>query len=541
MRIPKLWLEPIQGYDPWRNSKAFTFDIKTANACCDFFPRYLTHGKGEWAGKPFELERWQKKYIGHLFGWKRSDGTRRYRKSFLYVPKKNGKTQLAAGVGIILMVADDEPGAEVYSASGDKDQAALIFEAGSYMVENKQELNELIRILPGYKLMKFDTTGSYWKVLSSEAKTKHGPNIHGLILDELHVFPNDELIDTLENGTAARTQPLTLALTTADYDRVSPCNDELEYAIKVRDGIIDDPYYLPALWITDPEADWTSEKTWKAANPNYDITVKKSYFEEKVKKAQEQPSKENSFKRLHLNIQTKQEHKWMDLQKWDASGQTLDPSELLGKPCFAGLDLSNTRDITAKALFFPDYCALLLKFWVPEFTAKQKLEYQIWHDQGYVNLCDGPVVDYEQVRTDLLDDSERYQVLGVGFDPYNAAQLSVKLADTDGLPMISFRQGFLSMSEPIKQMERLILTRSLVHFANPVLRWMISNADIKEDPAGNVKIVKPGKDSPKKVDGVVASVMAIGLSIAHKVEEESIFDSDPDAFAAAIKKIYNES
>ncbi len=517
MKIAKIWLEPIRGYDPWKNSAEFIFDPKTAKRVCDFFPEHFRHGKGEFARKPFILERWQRQIIGHLFGWKRKDGTRRYRQMFFYVPKKNGKTQLAAGIALVMLVADNEPGAEVYAASGDKDQATLIFEAGSYMVENDDSLNEEIKILPGYKLMKFEATQSYWKVLSSEAKTKHGPNVHCLILDELHVFRNDELIDTLQRGTISRRQPLTCYLTTADYSRPSPCNTLLSYAKKVRDGEVADPHFLPVIYETDPEADWTLESTWKAANPNYGVSVKRDYFVAEVARAKEEPSKENSFKRLHLNVQTKQEKKWMDMQEWDANGQVIEKSALLGKKCYAALDLASTTDIVAAGLYFPEYKAVLMMFWVPEKTAAKKLEYDIWHKDGYINISKGKVINYEEIRTWLNDMAELYDIQSIAYDPWNASQLAIKLSE-DGFQLVEFRQGYKSMNEPTKELEKLVLKHEIVHFGNPVLRWMIANAQTMEDPAGNVKLVKPGKDSPEKIDGAVCLVMLIGLAMVEKVE-----------------------
>lgn len=538
MKIPKIWTEPIQGYDPWHDSRDFTFDVKTAKRVCDFFPKHFRHGKGEFAGKPFILERWQKQIIGHLFGWKRKDGTRRYRKMFLYVPKKNGKTQLAAGIALIMLVADSEPGAEVYAASGDTDQAALIFEAGSYMVENDKMLDDNIEIRKGYRLMRFTATQSYWKVLSSEAKTKHGPNVHCLIFDELHVFTNDELIDTLQRGTINRRQPLTCYLTTADYAKPSPCNRLLSYAKKVRDGLIDDKHFMPVIYETDIDADWTKEETWKAANPNYGITVKRDYFAEAVKEAQEEPSKENSFKRLHLNIQTKQEKKWMQMQEWDASGQAINKEILFGKKCFASLDLSSVSDIVAACLYFPEYFAALLMFWVPEKTAKKKLEYEIWHKDGYIEIAKGQVIDYELVRAWLLEQRKTYNIQSVAYDPWNASQLALKLGDEDGFNMVEFRQGYKSMNEPTKELEKLVLQHKIVHFGNPVLRWMVANAQTSEDPAGNVKLVKPNKDSPEKIDGAVALVMGVGLSIAEKLQDDSVFDKDSKEFDKILKEVY---
>jgi len=521
LKIPRIWLEPIQGYDPWRNSDDFYFDVKAARACCKRFESFR-HMKGQWAGKPFVLEPHQRKIVGHMFGWKRkSDGTRRYREVLLYEPKKNGKTQLAAGVAIILLHDDGEPGAEVYCASGDIAQADIIFQAATYMVENNEELKDDIKILPGYKTMKFIDTQSYWKVLSSEAKTKHGPNVHGLIIDELHIFPNDNLIETLTAGTVSRLQPLTLYLTTADFAGPSVCNTMIDKARKIRDGVIDNPYFLPVIYETFPDKDdWKDPAVWKRVNPNYGISVQDSYFQGKFREALEDPSKENTFKRLHLNMQTEQERRWLKMEDWDSSGAIVDKKDLQGQECFGGLDLSSSQDITAFVLFFPTQCACLPFFWVPSKTAKKKLEYEVWARDGYVTVTEGSVINYDAVRAKIKELSGQYKIIDIGYDPWNASQIATQLADDDELPMMEFRQGYKSMNEPSKEVEKLVIQKKLVHFGNPVMRWMASNVQVAEDPAGNIKPTKAQKDSPKKIDGIVGLVMAVGLSMTVKIEEQ---------------------
>lgn len=525
MAIPKIWLEKLQGYDPWSNADEYFFESKTANRVCNFFESNFKHSKGEFAGQSFKLERWQKQILGHLFGWKRKDGTRRYRKAFIYVPRKNGKTTLISAIGLLMLVADSEPGAEIYSAAADTDQASLVFKEASNMVRQNKELDEEIRIYDGYKAMKFESTQSYWKVLSSEAGTKHGLNPHAYIIDEVHAQKNSELMEVLETGTGARRQPLGIYITTADYARPSACNTLLNYARKVRDGIIDDPSYFPVIYeaLIDTD-DWKDKEVWKRVNPNYGVSIKPEYLESQFKKALEEPSYENTFKRLHLNMQTEQEKRWMKMEDWDGSGLPVKKEDLLGKKCFAGLDLSSTSDITAFVLYFPEYYAVLCWFWVPEKTAKKKLEYDIWKSQGYVDVTNGNVINYEEIREKILALKKEYKIESIGYDPWNASQMAVKLADADGLKMVEFRQGFASMNEPSKEFEKLVIQRKLVHFGNPVLRWMASNAQVKEDPAGNIKPVKSSKDSPQKIDGIVASVMAVGLSMV-EVVKESIYET----------------
>jgi len=525
-RIPAFWKKDLNGFDPWANTKGLYFDVEIARRICDFFPSNFKHCKGEWAGKPFELQKWQKQYIGHLFGWKRErDGLRRFRTSLLYIPKKNGKTQLGSAIGLILLCADNEPGAEVYSTAGDTEQAKIIFDAASEMVEQNATLRRALKVFTGYKAMKHERTQSYWKVLSSESKTKHGPNVHGLLIDELHVQRNTELIDTLTAGVVSRRQPLIIYMTTADHAGPSVCNDEYDYACKVRDGVIKDAEYLPVIYEAKVDDDWTSEKIWRKANPNYGVTLPPNYFKSLVKKAKERPTEEYKFKRLHLNIQTKTQARWLDMGKWDESGAKIKIEELEGKECYAGLDLSSSIDISTFVMFFPEFNACIPKFWVPKGTAAKRIEYEQWEREKYLTITEGEVIDYEWIRAEINKLSEKYVIKDIAYDPWNASQMAIKLVDDDGLAMIEFRQGFKSFSEPSKEFEKLVIQRELVHFGNPVLRWMASNCSIKEDPAGNLKPIKPSKDSKLKIDGIVALIMAIGLSISrHEEDAESPYE-----------------
>jgi phage terminase large subunit-like protein len=308
-------------------------------------------------------------------------------------------------------------------------------------------------------------------------------------------------------------------MTTADYARQSPCNEESDYAKKVRDGIIVDKEYLPCIYEADQSDDWKAESTWKKANPSYGITLPKSFFKAAVKKAIERPSEENTFKRLHLNIQTKTETRWIDLTAWNDSGdKELKPESLLGQPCYAGLDLSSSNDITAFVLYFPEKKACLPFFFVPKKTAENRAEFIVWGKSGIINITTGKV-SHADIREFIIEKSKQYKILDIAYDSWNATQLAIQLADNDGLPMIEFRQGFFSMNEPSKVFETLVLNKELTHFDNPVLAWMVSNTNIKEDAAGNIKPIKPEKSSRLKIDGVVALVMAIGLSIGKEAKK----------------------
>lgn len=556
--IEAIWLEPLQGYDPWKDSDDFIFEQKTAERVCKYFEDNFTHKAGEFHKKKFKLEKWEKQFIGHLFGWKRiSDCTRRYREALLLIPKKNGKTHLASGIALILMGADNEPGAEVYCASGDVDQADTLFQASVFSVEQNPKFKKAFKIKHGYKKIAYPGRFSFFKILSSNAETKHGPNVHGLILDEIHIMKKWELIETLKRGTISRRQPLTIYLTTTDYSRPSPCNEIAEYARKIRDGIILNPYYLPVIYEADEEKDnWKDENVWKRVNPNYGISVKRDYFVAAIAEAEANPSLENSFKRLHLNMQTKQEKKWMDLKLWDASGSKIDSKDLLGKRCYGGLDVSSSRDISAFVLFFPDCFACLCWFWVPFDTAHGKngkggrVEYEKWAKNGYIWITKGATIDRDEIRLRIAGDPKAekpirgirddYDIVEIAYDPWNASELVNKMKTDDGLNMVEFRQGYKSMNEPTKKLEEDVIAHRIIHFGNPVLRWMVSNANTMEDPAGNIKLAKPQKDSQQKIDGVIALVEAYGRALIASPSEKSVYETSPDKMDKILKEIYGK-
>lgn len=529
-RVTKFWRQPVSGYDPWNcDLEKYEFSRDVAERVCEFFPKYLRHEKGEHAGRPFILEPWQKQFVGHLFGWKeKATGMRRFRESLLYIPKKNGKTALGAGLGLLMLVADGEQGAEVYSAAGDTEQARLLFDFACFCVTSNEALAGAVKIFRGYKSMEFGATNSRWRVLSSEAKTKHGPNPHCILVDELHVQDNWDLIDTLVRGVVSRKQPLVVYMTTADYDRDSPCNEIYDRASKIRLGEIEDHSFFPVIFEATDDDDWTSEEVWKRANPNYGITLQPDYFRAEVAKAKSQPSKEYSFKRLHLNIRTTSKNKWIDLTDWDKSGDAgMSPDILDGERCYGSIDLGSVDDLTCFGLYFPDKKAFLLQTFTTEVMAQKRIEYQAWARQGYMVICPGRVSDPQYVRRAVVQASERYEIIDVAYDPWNADAIARQLQAEDGIPVIEFRQGYRSMNEPSKALEKLIATGAITHFRNPVLRWMISNCSLLQDPAGNIKPVKPTKDSAEKIDGVICLVMGVGLSMTDETEPEkpSVYES----------------
>jgi phage terminase large subunit-like protein len=509
-------LRLIPGYDPIATAGDCVFDKTTAERAVNFYHTNLRHLKGPKATKPFILEPWQQSIVCNLFGWKRPDGTRRYREVFILVPRKNGKTAFAAGTVLYVMDEDNEQGAECYSAAAERDQAALVFNDAKGMVLKSPHLSRRIKVFT--KALAIEDEGISYKAISADANTKHGYNTHFAVVDELHAQKTRELVDVLETSMGARAQPIFMHITTSDFDRPSICNEKYSYATKVRDGIIDDSTFLPVIYEAKTSDDWKSEETWKKANPNLGVSVSLEYMRTKCKKAIEEPSFTNTFKRLHLNIKTEQDVLWVPIEKWDACKRALVFDMLKGKECFAGLDLASTSDLAAFVMYFPELHALWPIFWLPEETIevrtrKARIPYKTWTEQGFIRKTDGNVTDYDVIRRDIIELRKVFNIREVAIDRWNSTQLQTQLMG-DGFEVVPFGQGFASMSAPSKEFERLITANELQHDGNPVLRWMVSNVSISSDAAGNIK---PARDkSTEKIDGVVSSIMGIGRALVRE-------------------------
>lgn len=494
----------------------------------EFFRTFLRHTKGrEWAGRRFELLDWEREWMIPLFGTLRPDGSRQYRMCYLSVARKMGKSADASGIGLYGLTADGEPGAEIYSAAADKDQARIVFKVAREMVEASEELSKICKVYRD--AIEVPSTNSVYRVLSSDVPTKHGLNAHMVIFDELHTQPNRDLWDVLLTSTAARQQPLVLAMTTAGWNRQSICYEQYQYACKVRDGIIKDDSFLPVIYETDPKDDWKNIETWRKANPSLGITVGSDYLQRECDRAAETPSYENTFRREHLNQWTEQDVRWLTMEAWNACDGEVNPAELIGRPCWGGLDLAVTTDITALVLCFPNddgSFIFLPHFWIPEAHAEKRerrdrVPYLTWAKQGFVTLTPGDVTDYGFIRAKVNELGKQFRIVDIGFDPYNATHLAQEI-EADGIKMIEFRQGFISMNMPTKAFERAVVSHKLAHGNNPVLRWMASNVVVDTDPAGNLK---PNKEkSTEKIDGIVAAIMSLGRAMLQTGTGDSVYE-----------------
>ena len=505
----------------------YYFDEEAADRAVNFIEKFCTHVKGELAGKAFILEKWQKDDIVRpLFGWKDKDtGLRKYRTCYVEIPRKNGKSNLAAALALYLMFADGEPGAEIISAAGDRGQANIVYHIAQEMIKNNKHLRSKAKVLRNT----IEYKSSWYKSISAEAYTKHGLNCHGIIFDELHTQPNRELWDVLTTSVGARRQPLIISLTTAGHDRASICYEMHEYSEGVLNGSIEDDSFLPVLYKAEPDDDWTDPETWKKANPGYGSICNEAYFMDAVKKAKSNPSMINSFLRLHLNIWTSAETAWIPDDIYMKGDKPIPFDRLPSLPAYGGLDLASTQDLTAFALIFRDdenECFYLLCHqFVNSVKAHNKklaagVDYLNYEREGDITITPGNVTDYRIVKQYILDQCAKYDVQEIGYDPKFSTYIVAELTEEE-ITMQPMAQNITSMNGPTKEMEMEIMKGNVIHGGNKCLRWQFGCAIIYTDNNENKRVIKEQKEN-KKVDGVIASIIALNSYVQNASNNEDI-------------------
>ncbi|MFN7019869.1 MAG: terminase large subunit [Phycisphaerales bacterium] len=549
----------------------YWFDAAAADRACLFFPAFLTHLKGEWARQPLRLDAWQERdLIRPLFGWKRHDGTRRYRRCDCWIPRKNGKSTLAAGVALYLTWADGEPGAEVYGAASDREQAKLVFRDAAAMARASEDLMAELQVFRS-SIVCPDTLSAY-SVLSSESENKDGLNIHGLVWDEFHEAADQDLFDKLTTASAARRQPLMLVISTAGHDQTSLAYREYLRDRRILDGLACADDRLVVIYEAGPKDDWRSEATWAKANPGWGSSVKPDYLRAQYAEARADPAREAAFKRYHLNIWTSQVTGWMDMDAWDRCGGPIDvsafevrapesqeigpsdprsepddearpadprPAAAMPPPCWIGLDLSRRDDLTAAVALWRvpdqeqpndpdrDTVSVLARCFMPDEhldarEARDDVPYKRWAQEGHIDLTPGNVIDYARVRSVVLEWARRFRVQEVAYDPYSATQLALQLAD-DGLTVVEYAQSIRTLTQPTKELRSLVLRRRFRHGDNPVLRWMAENCRVLTDSNDNQKVSKKGQRT--RIDAIAATINALGRSMVRHAGP-SVYETD---------------
>lgn len=514
-------IRTLPNYDPCISAGESRFDEGLAQKAIDFIQRFLTLSKDSAKssmGSPFVLQPWQKAIIANLFGWLRTDGSRRYREALLLLPRKQGKSELLAAIVNYVGFCDGEKGGEIYSAAADRNQASLVFSSAKTMIANNAKLTKRAKVYQHSIIYPNNTT---YKSLSSESYSKHGLNASLICIDELHAIQDRDLIDVLTTSIGARRQPLIVYITTADFARpgiyaeIYKRAKQCQAATKPAD-VGYDPYFLPVIYEATHEDDWKSPVTWTKCNPNLGVSIQLDYLQTECRKATDTPSYENTFKRLHLNLSTEADVRWLSSKDWDAcKGLPFDVKTLDGKECIAAMDLASTADLACVLLYFPESKVLLPHYFAPKDNAEKrerldKVPYLTWERQGHITLTPGNVIDYDFIKSKIIALSQQYRIKELAYDPWSATQLALQL-QSEGLSMVEFRQGFISLSEPSKEFERLTKKGEIRHLHNPILSWNAANVCIVTDPAGNIKPSKA--KSTERIDGIVCAVMAIGRSM----------------------------
>lgn len=543
-----------EGWAKWIRSEAderaalngCVFDEERADYVVDFFPRFLRHSKDPWRGKPFELLEWQRDdVIKPIFGWIRPNGFRRFTRAWIEIPKKNGKSTLGAGLGLYMLTADDEGGAEVYSVANDRNQASIVHGEAIQMVEASPELLAELKINRSTKNIYFPDLGSWYRALSGDGGSNEGLNIHCVIADEIHSWRGRVLFDAIRYGMRARKQPLFAMITTAGTDPQSVAKEQHDHARSILDGAIFDDRYFAYIRAADPEDDPLDPKTWEKANPSYGITINSDEFAEDAAEAAKMPSSFAAFKRYSLNMWLTGEQPAIDIHKWNANRRDYTAADLRGETCLGGLDLAKVSDSTSLQLLFPgdDGFRILSYFWMPEESARvqnDRVSWLRWAEEGLVFLTPGDVCDYRYiVQTiggkydaggNLIEEGliHQFEIEGIAYDPYNAEQVTQTIEEEFGIPRHVFPQTMKTFAEPTGEFERQVYNGTLYHPGHQIMTWQIGNMQFRSDPSGNKRPSKPGPHDYRKIDGPVALIMALGLHNAGGASRASYYDDIGD-------------
>lgn len=547
------------------NDYPFYFDEDEAKRPITFI-QSLVHTKGEWANHNIILESWEQFIIASIFGWRRKENKlRRYKKAYVQVSRKNGKTTFASGIGNYCFFCDSpaEAGVEIYYIATKKDQAKIAWSESERQIRKAKALNkEAITYKQTSTITKKKDTASKSKPLGQDSNTEDGLNPHLVIVDEYHAHPDNELLNVLESGMGARRQPLTFIITTAGFDKTSVCFSEYEYAKQILQGSLNNDEYFCIIYEPDNIKDiWIFMSEYKEklnnnqntqeqeelinniifqANPNINISVKDSYLKSRLFEGLDKPVQRTDILTKNLNVWTQASEVWISSDRWLKSylHQNININELKGKRACIGLDLATTRDIAAYVLCFDtvdnDPYILLPRFFMPKENIRQRskedrVPYELWASQGLITLTNGDIIDFDIIESSILQDAKDFEIIEIAYDPWKAIEIITHL-ESEGFKMQQVRQSFAvgGLSEGTSLFEKTIDERKLLHGNNPVLNWMISCCEVKTDGRDNYLPVKPDRRrSYKRIDGVVASIMALHRVIKNHFEDtKSIYESE---------------
>lgn len=525
-----------QQRDLKRKKWLYHFDAEHANAVVNFIEA-LPHVKGrQFAGKPLILSDWQCFIITAVFGWLNAAGLRRFRTVYIEVPRKNGKSTMTAPVGLFLLAADGEPGAEVYSAATVRDQAKIIWGDARTMVQRCAPLRRALDVHASAHSIYVPSSNSSFKPLSRDQQGNlDGLNVHGGLIDELHGHKDRNMWDVIETGTGARSQPLVWSITTAGSNKTGICYEQHVYLTKLLDQLYKDETYFGIIYTIDKGDDEFAVDTWRKANPNFGVSVMQDDLERKATKAKQMSAAMSNFKTKHLNVWVNADNPWMNMLSWQKCKSDRPLEDFDGANCVLACDLATKTDIAAKIKLF-EYEGedgrtnyhVFCDFWLPRTAIDEARNefYEIWSDAGWLTLVPGGATDFRIIEDSIKQDFRHHNVVDAVFDPWQAAQMIQNLTE-DGFLAAEYRQTVQNMSTPMKELEAMVIDGRLHHDGNPVLEWMVSNVVCHSDVKDNIYPRK--QKSSDKIDGAVALIMAIGRSMLQQddAEEFSQFLRNP--------------
>jgi phage terminase large subunit-like protein len=510
----------------------YRFDKEKAERACKF-AELLPHVKGRWAHKQerLKLEPWQSFIRCNEFGWvKKSNGLRRFRESYTEVPRKNGKSMDAAATGLYMFCMDGEFGAEVYSGATSEKQAWEVFRPARLICKRTPELCEAKGIDVNASNLARPEDGSRFEPLIGKPGDGSSPSC--AIIDEFHEHDTPELVDTMETGMGARDQPLLKYITTAGNNLAGPCYAKRAQVVDVLKGVITNDELFGIIYTIDEDDDWSSDLALRKANPNYGVSVGSDYLQSRLKSALQIPSQQVAFKTKHLNVWGGAKNAWMNMQAWNACPAVKPLDELAGRRCFMSLDLASKIDVAPLGLLFPPIpddplWHFHVRYYLPEEMVEEGASsnashYAGWAKEGYITLTPGNVIDYDIIMDDMREFAGQFEVIESLFDPWQAAHLA-NIMTAEGLNMVEMRQTVANFSEPMKEVEKLVLSKLLAHGNNPVTNWMASNVVAKLDAKDNIYPTK--EHVQKKIDGIVALIMAMGRALVHQEQQPLTVES----------------
>ena len=521
----------------------YHFDANAAKRAIDFI-QLLEHTKGEFANKTLhddirlKLEPWQQFLIWEMEGWRNKEGFRRFTRAYIEVARKNGKTSLAAALANYHFFSDAprEVGPEIYFAATKQQQAALAWDEADRQIQRNATLKGLSQTYKSKKHIVIPKTAAVMRPLGRDSKTEDGLNPSFAVIDEYHAHPDAGIIDVIESGMGARKQPLTVIITTAGTNYIGPCIEEHEHLKKMLEGSIPAvENFFGIIYTLDEKDDWKNPKVWIKANPNLGVSVDESRLAEQINLASSSTTKITNVKTKRLNIWCKSVMGWIAFDAWEKCGkEKYGEEELLNRPCYGGMDLSSTQDITALCLSFPPMSEgepykHIYRFYMPEelITEKEDLDkvpYRIWIDQGLIFATPGNVIDYDYIEQDIMEMAPNYEIKEFCYDPFHAQEIVNHLTDA-GLTMVPIQQGYRMMAPMCDTFEKRVLSKEMAHGDNPIMKWMITCVEMKSDRQGNIMPMKPRRDSHgKRIDGVVANIMALGRASLQLSAQGSVYD-----------------